>query len=96
MSTKEFKLSKPLNGPAELRKAIREAREADALAEHAVMRAFEVYRILKFATPNRTAAGDRAMERLDRATEQLGEARAALADAAYQVEQVLEETGHGT
>lgn len=90
---KEFKLSKPLNEAAELRKAARAGREADQLAEHSVRRAFEVFRVLKFG--RRSGPGlEKAIERLDRATEQLGDARAALGDAVYQIEQVLKETGN--
>jgi len=91
---REFKLSKPLNMPAELRKAARESRRADELAEHAVMRAFEVFRVLKFSkTLPKTPEVEKAISRLDRATEQLGDARAALGDAVHQVEKVLEESG---
>lgn len=91
---REFKVSSPLNMPAELRKAARESRQADQLAEHAVMRAFAVYRALKFNTKiPKTTELEKTLERLDRATEQLGDARASLGDAVYQVEQILKEIG---
>jgi len=93
--TKPFKLSSPLDQPREIRRSISESRQADQLAEHAVMRAFAVFRAIKF--PNRDLSREQAkiVERLDRATDQLGDARAALGDAVYQMEQVLREAGVG-
>lgn len=86
----ELKLSKPLNQVLEVKNAIRQARKADQLTEHAVMRAFEVFRVLKFGQPAGPAS---ALGRLDRATEQLGEARSALGDAVHQLERLLYEAG---
>ncbi len=87
---KEFKISRPLNMEAELLKAAKEAKQADQLAEFAVMRAFEAYRVLKFRKEGPlTAEGQKALERLDRATEALGDARFKLGDAVYQIEEVL-------
>ncbi len=90
---KDFKLSSPLNQASELRKAAKESRQADQLTEYAVMRAFEVFRVLKFGKLQGPGL-QKAIDRLDRATEQLGDARAALGDAVYQIEQVLKETGN--
>lgn len=87
---KEFKLTKPLDLQVELHKAAKEARQADQLAEFAVMRAFEVYRVLKFRKEGTlTPEGQKALERLDRATEALGNARGELGDAVYQIEEIL-------
>jgi len=90
---RDFKISSPLDQVAELRRAAREARQADALAEQAVMRAFEVYRTLKFG---QAETPEKVLDRLDRASDQLGSARFALGDASYQIEQLLRETGNGT
>lgn len=90
---KDFKLSSPLDASAELRKAVREGRQADHLVENAVMRAFEVFRTLKFGKFSGPGLL-KVIDRLDRATEQLGDARTALADAVYQIDQVLKETEH--
>lgn len=91
---KEFKLTKPLDMPVELRRARGEVLRADQLAEHAHMRLFEVYRVLKFSEGlELTPEGRKALERLDRATSILSDVRGALGDAAYQVEQVLREAG---
>ncbi len=87
---KEFKLTKPLDLQVELRKAAKEARQSDQLAEFSVIRAFEVYRVLKFRKEDTlTPEGQKALERLDRATEALGNARGELGDAVYQIEEVL-------
>lgn len=89
---REFKLSRPLNEPAELGRAAREARQADQLAEFAVMRAFEVYRVHKFGH-SKTSASDEVIRRLDRATARLGDAREALGEAVYQFEELLARVG---
>ena len=87
---KSFKLSSPLNQPSELHRAVREARQADQLAEYAIMRAFEVYRVHKFGGQG---GSEKVISRLDRATEELGNARQALGDAVYQMETLLKEAG---
>jgi hypothetical protein len=87
---KEFKISSPLNMPVELRRALREAVQADQLAEYAHMRLANVYQVLKFTRGQRlTPDGEKSLERLDRALDVLASARSDLGDASYQVEQVL-------
>jgi hypothetical protein len=94
---KEFKISSPLDVSFELRRALRESSRADQLAEHAFMRTFEVYRALKFSKGQAlTPEGEAALKRLDRATDALSSTRTELAEAVYQVEQVLKEAGEET
>jgi len=88
--TKEIKLSSPLDEASELQRALRELHQADQLAERAVVRIFAVFRNLKFGQPK---GPDKAVERLDRAHDQVGNSRFALKDAAHQLEQVLKEAG---
>ena len=86
----DFKLSSPLDQPKEIKQAIREARHADQLVEFAHMRAFEVFRVLKFGKFQPTPV---QIQRLDRATERLAEARTTLGDAVHQLEKLLAESG---
>jgi len=87
---KDFKLSSPLQPVPEIKNAIREARKADALTEFAVMRANAVFSVLKFGKEKGSAL---QIDRLDRATNQFANARAALGEAVYQLEKLLMEAG---
>ena len=86
----DFKLSSPLDQPKEVKQAVRDARKADQLVEFAHMRAFEVFRVLKFGKFSPTPV---QLQRLDRATEQLSAARTTIADAVHQLEKLLAEAG---
>jgi hypothetical protein len=88
--TKTFKLSKPLNHAAEVRKANKECIEADKLCEFAHMRAYEVFSVHKF----NKGGSETATRRLDAATEALSNAREQLGIASYQLEHLLKETGN--
>ena len=65
-------------------------RKADQLAEFAHMRAFEVFRMLKFGASKGNPV---QIQRLERATEQLTETRTNLAEAVHQLEKLLAEAG---
>jgi hypothetical protein len=79
------------NQVTEIKQAIREARRADKLAEQAAMRTFEVFRQLKFGQPTGPAS---AVACLDKAHDQLGEARFALGDTVHQLEKLLRQAGY--
>jgi DNA-binding transcriptional LysR family regulator len=88
--SKELKLTAPLDLEVEVLKAARETRRADQLAELAIQRAFAVFQVLKFPKKQElTPEGQKYLERVERAYDQLGEARHAMNDAAYQLEQLL-------
>ena len=95
--TKEFKITMPLDIAAELRRARREALQADQLAEFSHMRLSEIYRVLKF-TRNQTLTpeGENALKKLDRATDALSNTRGDLGDAVRHIEMVLKEAGEPT
>jgi hypothetical protein len=82
---------------AELRKALRETVQAAQLAEYAHMRLFTICQTLRLPKGQEiTPEGIKALERLDRAFDVLGNAREDLGDTHYQVEQVLKDSGEET
>jgi hypothetical protein len=76
---------------SEIKQAIREARKADQLAEHVAVRTFEVFRSMKFGQPSGPPS---AIDRLDKAHDQVGEARFALREAVHQLEKLLQQAGY--
>jgi hypothetical protein len=90
MST-AFKISSPLNQVTEIKQAIRESRKADQIIQQAAIRTFEVFRSLKFGE---TAGPPSTIARLDRAHDQIAEARFALKDTIHQLEKLLQQAGY--
>jgi hypothetical protein len=84
-------MATPFNPVAEIKQAIREARKADQLAEKAAIRTFEVFRALKFGKSN---APPSAIELLDQAHDQLGEARFSLGNMVHKMEKILRQAGY--
>lgn len=74
---------------AYVRLATAAAKKADTAAEVAAMRTYDAFHILKFGKAALSPQGQRALERLDKAHDQLGGARHELGNAHYQLEQVL-------
>jgi hypothetical protein len=87
----QFKISSPLNQVTEIKQAIRESRKADMLAQQAAIRTFQVFRALKFDNPSGPPS---AISALDRAHDQIGEARFALKDATDHLEKLLRQAGY--
>jgi hypothetical protein len=83
----------------DMKKKLRQARaalaKADKLAEQATMISFDAYWVLKRADQKGTLTekGRKALERLDKANDRCGDAREALGDAHYQIEEVLKAGG---
>ena len=86
-----FKISSPLHEVAEIKQAIREARKADQIIQQAAIRTFEVFRSLKFGEP---AGPPSTISHLDRAHDQIGEARFALKDTIHHLEKLLQQAGY--
>jgi methylphosphotriester-DNA--protein-cysteine methyltransferase len=94
---RKFTVTEPTNIRVELRRAYRECLQADQLAEYAHMRLSDVEIALKFSKDQKlTPDGEKALERLERATNALSDVRQNLGDAAYQVEQALKLAGEET
>jgi hypothetical protein len=72
-------------------RAMKSAAAADKLAEKAAIDTFEAFRIMKFGKTPLSPKGQKAMERADKAHDHLGNARAALGDAVYQLEQAVKD-----
>jgi hypothetical protein len=82
----DFKITEPLNQPAELKKAHGEILKSDQLAEFSHMRLESVRSAIKHLTGSQAAD---VIARLDTATNDLGSVRQYLADAAYQLEEIM-------
>ena len=82
----DFKISEPLNQPAEIKKALAEIMKGDGLAEFSHMRLEAVRSAIKHLTGSQAAD---VIARLDTATNDLGSVRQYLADAAYQLEEIM-------
>lgn len=82
----DFKISKPLNQPNELKKALKEVLSGDQLAEFCHMRLEAIRSSLKHLSGPQVAD---VVARLDTATNDLGSVRQYLADTAYQIEEIM-------
>lgn len=76
-----------------MKRAEAAARKSDTLAEQAAMAAHRAYEILRFGKTELSPEGRAVMERLDKAHDKAGDARHALGDVVYQLEQAQKAGG---
>ena len=76
-----------------VKRAAAAAHKADHYAEQAAMASFEAFRLLQFGRVPLTAEGERAKGATDKAHDRLSDARHALGDAVWQLEEKAKTRG---